>query len=84
LFLYSEPRDSCIECSGICPQGVRDCRVQVEVTFVLSSQECRVGTKTVQGVHRLEEVSVVNLRKELRTAAAGSAQSLKDSTLESC
>jgi hypothetical protein len=61
---------------------VRDCRVQIEVTFVLSSQECRLGTKAVQGVCRLEEVSVVNLRKELRTAAAGSAQSLKDSTLE--
>ena len=36
----------------------------------------------MQGVRRLEEVSVVNLSRELRTAVARSAQSLKDSTLE--
>jgi hypothetical protein len=37
-----EPGDSCIECSGICPQGVRDRRVQEVITFVLSPQECRI------------------------------------------
>jgi hypothetical protein len=45
------------ECSGICPQGVRDCRVQIEVAFVLSLRECRFGTGAVQGVRRLEEDS---------------------------
>ena len=61
---------------------MRDCRVQIEVTIVLSSRECRLDIRAVKSVCRLEEVSVVNLRKELRTATAGSAQILKDSTLE--
>jgi hypothetical protein len=40
----SEPEDSYKECSWICPQGVRDCRVQLEIAFVLISSRVQVGT----------------------------------------
>jgi hypothetical protein len=35
--------------------------LQVEITFVLSSQKCRFGTGAVQGMRRLDEVSELRL-----------------------
>jgi hypothetical protein len=57
---------------------VRDCRVQLEKAFVLSSQKCRFDTGAVQGVRRLDKTHSCDSKKSIgRAVVAGLCAELK-------